>query len=306
MAVSIDSLFQAFEAAGAGDGVVYLSVPITSGRRAFDLAHRLGCDVDALPTRHSEQWEREVLRVNEEAAQIFAAELRVRFPTELVIDPSRIAIEGWTQNEYNAFWSTLIRKYAVHVVAAPDWAFSRGARHEIDDATRLGLQVLSIDGRVLTTDMLAAEAETTFRDLLAQGWREDQLEKVLPPLHFEAATPGQTRASLRIYEEEHGRAAAEVFAWLRGERAYQVQKFGLSLDDEHTREGLGEDGWWWRQLTTYFHRSRVLTLSTPGGRQALAKFAATACGLLESVVRVHGPLPPPGVSSGGNLDAVAR
>ena len=95
-----------------------------------------------------------------------------------------------------------------------------------------------------------------------------------------------------------GSAGSQTFDWLVGERQYQVTKFGTAADDAHTAEGLDGDSWWWHQLTTYFHRSRVLGLETPLGRQALAKFVATGCGLLESVVRMHGPLPAPGVPSG--------
>src|SRR4051812_43247357 len=89
-----------------------------------------------------------------------------------------------------------------------------------------------------------------------------------------------------------------VLDWLRDERDYTISKFGLATDDEHTKEGLD---WWEQQFDNYFHRAGILGLDTPGGRQAFAKFTATALGALEAVVRVHGALPEPGVPSGGNL-----
>jgi hypothetical protein len=91
-------------------------------------------------------------------------------------------------------------------------------------------------------------------------------------------------------EPDHMRITAEAVGWLLGERSYQLRKFGTELDDAHTSEGLDENGWWWRQLTNYLHRAHVLGLSSDGGRQALAKFSATACGLGESVLRLYGPL----------------
>lgn len=92
--------------------------------------------------------------------------------------------------------------------------------------------------------------------------------------------------------------------WLSGERSYTIGKFGLDADNEHIAEfvALGvEEGWWDQQFANYLHRAKVLGLDTPAGRQAAAKFVATAVGFLEAVVRQYGPLPEPGVPSGENL-----
>jgi hypothetical protein len=110
----------------------------------------------------------------------------------------------------------------------------------------------------------------------------------------------QARERVKMGTEALNDATAqEVFNWLIGERAYQLNKFGIAQDDLHTAEGINmNDSWWWNQMVMYIHRSAILGLETPNGRQALAKFVATACGMLESVVRTHGPLPTPAQSSG--------
>jgi len=69
-----------------------------------------------------------------------------------------------------------------------------------------------------------------------------------------------------------------------------------------TAEGLAEGTWWDERLGRYYHEAERLGLESETGRQALAKFVATACALLESVVRVHGWLPEPGVRLGENVD----
>lgn len=93
-------------------------------------------------------------------------------------------------------------------------------------------------------------------------------------------------------------SATKAFKWLQDERAYQIGKFGIELDDQHTTEGIGKDSWWQNQIGMYMHRANLLTLDNPLGRQALAKAVATACGMLESAIRTYGDLPAPGVSSG--------
>lgn len=97
-----------------------------------------------------------------------------------------------------------------------------------------------------------------------------------------------------------------IRAWLAQERDYTVQKFGLELDDQHVRDWdyRDESDWWNQQFDNYYTRAGVLGLDTLVGRQAFAKFVATAVGMLEAAVRVYGPLPLPGVPSGENLDTV--
>jgi len=98
--------------------------------------------------------------------------------------------------------------------------------------------------------------------------------------------------------------------WVGDEAEYQDGKFGFKSDDEHTREFQEEERpldnlappWWFAQINMYLDRAYVLGLDTPNGRQAVAKAAATCMGFLESTVRVFGPLPEPGVTSGENLD----
>lgn len=91
--------------------------------------------------------------------------------------------------------------------------------------------------------------------------------------------------------------------WLRDERGYTLEKFGIDADNEHIKEyNIGNTQWWDQQFENYLNRVRVLGLETPNGRQAFAKFVATAVGALEAVVRSFGELPEPGVSSGYNLD----
>lgn len=281
-----EHLLQAFEAAGAGGGVIYVSVPITSGAREVALLQELGVSADELRRHHRRRWRSDVVDPNEDEAARHVEKVRAASSGRLVVDPSRLMVSGWSAEDYNGFWVKLMERHAEQVVVTPGWELSRGARAEVGYAVALGLPVLDIDGRALTLDDLAACDELARAGLRRTGWADDQVDAYLAPMDY-VQRPDLPRS-----------AASEVFDWLGRERQYQVAKFGTQLDDENTRAGLDEEGWWWRQLSTYYHRAGVLTLDNPLGRQALAKFAATACGLLESVARVHGPLPDPGVPSG--------
>jgi hypothetical protein len=287
-----DVVLEAFEAAGAEAGLVYVTVPITSGRREFRLLHELGCTRDELRTRFRDRWLHEVVHPNEEEAKELAGLTRTTFACALVVDPSRLHVTEWTQEDFDKLWTVLIEGYARVVVVSPDWAFSRGARLEVALALSLGVPLADPFGRELTASDVAAMVEEAEAELRHEGWSAEAIRAMLPEVPVDAAPRRPGRPPL--FE----RAAAHAFGWLTAERTYQLGKFGTDLDDEHTRQGLHQDGWWWRQLTNYFGRAHVLGVENPSGRQALAKFTATACGLLESVVRVHGDLPAPGVPSG--------
>lgn len=94
---------------------------------------------------------------------------------------------------------------------------------------------------------------------------------------------------------------AHLLLWLEKEWQYADGKFeeGRPEHDEEMRQtGVSQDGFWFNQVFQYARRAEILGLENPNGRQAIAKMWAAMGGLVESVIRVYGPLPPAGVPSG--------
>ncbi len=284
--LTTEHLLQAFEAAGASSGITYLSVPVTSGPREVDLISKAGVRWERFRQEQPDRLQREVIEPNIADADLIARSMREADTYGLVVDPSQLMVRGWLQDDYNRFWVQLMQRYAKKVVAGPGWNLSRGARGEIAFAVFLGLRVITTEGRQLQLDELLEQDANARAGLHAAGWTPTDIDQYLPTLDI-ASKPSIEDSS-----------ASKAFSWLVAERSYQIAKFGVEQDDQHTQEGLDYEGWWWQQLTNYYHRAKTLGLDVAVGRQALAKFVATGCGLLESVIRVHGPLPPPGVSSG--------
>ena len=98
-------------------------------------------------------------------------------------------------------------------------------------------------------------------------------------LHAPAMTPEQ-RLSMAL-------------AWLAREDDYVRSRFSENHDDENTKEGLGDNSWWYRQLRLYWHKAHQQGLDTELGRRYLGKFVSTALGLAMSVVRMYGVPPKP-------------
>lgn len=279
-----DHLMQAFESAGAAEGVTYLSVPLTSGIRLIQFLDYLAASDEELDAIDPARVQKEVLELNVRDARRAAQILRSLRRIGIVVDPSCMLVEGWSQFDYNSFWFEMISTFPTTVALQPGWEYSAGSRSEVGLAISRKLSFIDLQGEEMSVHEVETIADSAVERIAHQFPNLDLSKLNLPnlrsPQHF---TPS---------------AASQAFEWLVRERTYQVNKFGTVADDKHTLQGLNEDGWWWQQLMNYFHRARILGLEIPGGRQALAKFVATGCGLLESVVRTHGPLPAPGVPSG--------
>lgn len=86
----------------------------------------------------------------------------------------------------------------------------------------------------------------------------------------------------------------DAITWLKIEQElYQGEKFE-ELDKDHPVDM----NWWQDRIFMYLKRAQVLGLDNPLGRQAVAKAAATAVGMLENLLRTYGWVPQPGYPSG--------
>lgn len=295
----IEAALQAFLSAGADRGVYYVSTPITTGRRELELMAKLGVrSRQELRAKFRDQWLEQVVSPNERDAVLQADLVTETFALgKVVVNPARISHEHWSQDDYDLLWGRLIEEFPVTIVPVSGWEYSRGSRLEVQLACSLGIAVFDPTGSRLTPEELAARASAADRQIAENGWGGP--ETALPPFHPEPRPNVVAAHRLELRSAPREAFAREVFSWLVRERNYQLAKFGTELDDKHTlEEGLTPNGWWDHQLSMYFHRARVLGLENINGRQALAKYVATSCGMLESVVRVHGHLPAPAAPSG--------
>lgn len=99
--------------------------------------------------------------------------------------------------------------------------------------------------------------------------------------------------------------AAKVIRWLLLERDHQVTKFDYGpLDEEHAREGLTKDSWFWKQaILNYSDRVRIFGVTGDAkmlGVQALLKIVSSLAAQVEHLLRAGDldELPKPGLSSG--------
>ena len=94
---------------------------------------------------------------------------------------------------------------------------------------------------------------------------------------------------------EHSRELfEEILLWLQVERTC-ARKVSLAENDRATPAlgSLAAGSFWQEQFQERFGQVEASSLSKAAGKRAVADLATLALSYLESVVRVHGALPPP-------------
>ena len=136
----IESLLNVLGSVVVDRAAVYVSTPITSGRRFVDWSRRRNLKTDLSHPETHQEFVREVLVPNNEHARKIIGQMRRRFAQPL-IDPTALKdMEGWVQDDYRVLWARVIEEYAGSVVFLDGWQYSNGCAYEFLIAHRLDPQ----------------------------------------------------------------------------------------------------------------------------------------------------------------------
>jgi hypothetical protein len=142
---------------------VYVSVPITTGKRFLDWRRGPGARLVPSDGSYRSEHRRHVVDPNRAHVVPVVRLLRERLG-RVVIDPTTLSdVPGWGQADYHAFWTQVIERYAGTVVFLDGWEFSSGCTHEFLAAVRAGARLLKEDLTPLGLD----EGEQRIRGAIA-------------------------------------------------------------------------------------------------------------------------------------------
>jgi hypothetical protein len=141
------------------DGVVedrqaiYISVPITTGKRFLEWRRGLGAQLAPSDEHYSKEHETHVIEPNQANVKPILQSVRNHLRREaregVVIDPTTLQVSSWTQADYYTFWTTVIARYVSTAVFMNGWEFSSGCTKEFLAAVRAGAELLQEDLRPL-------------------------------------------------------------------------------------------------------------------------------------------------------------
>lgn len=156
-----------------GEKAVYASSELTTGPRLYRLLREHGLqDAAVLRQKLGEaEYQRLVWDPNAAEADAFARDLRERLPGRpLVVTPAPFLAPGWSQEEYLAFWESLIRTRFQALFLSDDWEYSNGCTFELAVAWDAGLPTFDAAGRPLSREEGMAKISRAIAELEAEGF----------------------------------------------------------------------------------------------------------------------------------------
>src|SRR5436853_6757845 len=108
----IEKILEVMRGVVPAHSAIYVSAPITSGRRLTDWYVRSN---GSLPNRshpdYATQHIREVIEPNRAHAAAIVHDVRTRFPNRIIIDPTAVAdLDGWTKDDNRTFCGGVNRR----------------------------------------------------------------------------------------------------------------------------------------------------------------------------------------------------
>lgn len=148
---SNEDLLSALKCAVGDLGAVYLSGPITTGRRFVDWFLDAGYLLEDNSDVYKHALQTAVIQPNESDILTIAESLRVKFPIP-VIEPASLKIISWDQKNYYQFWESVIKRYVARLIAIDGWQFSVGCAIEFQYAINCGIPVETVNGESLSSE----------------------------------------------------------------------------------------------------------------------------------------------------------
>jgi hypothetical protein len=184
-------VFEVLDGVVEGRGAVYVSTPITTGRRFVEWRRGPGAALAPSQDHYWREHDRQVVQRNREQAKPVVRAVRER-GWGVVIDPTTVHdVPGWEQPDYHAFWARVIERYAGTVVFADGWEYSSGGAWEFLVAVRTGARLLRQDLEPLTVAEGARLINDAIVSLGADGvLPTEPLREALRELHRTAGVGG--------------------------------------------------------------------------------------------------------------------
>ena len=125
---------------------VYMSAPITSGKRYIHWIEQHPGNRDFSGCNQNLEFTRNVVEKNREHSRAVVKKLRSSFPGNVLIDPTVVPdLPDWSQDDYRFAWGQIIESYAKILVCSEDWQFSSGCVYEFLVARNSKIQTFDED-----------------------------------------------------------------------------------------------------------------------------------------------------------------
>ncbi|AKL94976.1 hypothetical protein CACET_c15270 [Clostridium aceticum] len=149
--LSIENFFLITKNLFAGNELLYISTPITTGQRFIDWYDSIGKNLDRESRKYSKEMKNNVVYPNIENAKKCIENIR-KATNKLIIDPTNLEDDllQWTQDEFYQFWDRVIKDLVDEIVFLDGWEYSIGCCHEYLSAVENNIKAYNSNMEVLS------------------------------------------------------------------------------------------------------------------------------------------------------------
>ncbi len=176
----IDTVLACMRSAITKDKVVYVSTPITSGKRY--LKYKMSKSKNYIGKQHDRELKRAVITPNIKHARKKINEISGKLHQIQIINPTAIEVNEWTQEDYACFWKGVINNFVDQIVFLNEWQYSNGCSFEFFTAVEKRIPVFSENLEPLSKAEGIGMISDAIQEIKCTGGNTDFLENLLQVL----------------------------------------------------------------------------------------------------------------------------
>ena len=188
-----NAMLEVYKSVLSTDRAVYVSAPITSGKRYMRWLEKVGKkahDIDFMDEETRRSHALKVVLPNSRHAGKVVQRIR-EASGSIVINPTAVpSIERWKQEDWRLFWRRVIERYAAEALFVDDWQYSNGCAYEFWVAHSIGLPTKDEEMRTLSLEQGIESVLAATIDMKRHGVPTDFIEKVARDMEALPATYG--------------------------------------------------------------------------------------------------------------------
>jgi hypothetical protein len=144
---------------------VYVSIPITSGRRYIEWYTQNQSKPNFKENGSHQDFVVNVIDYNRKQSKQIITNLK-KFFSDILINPTTmIDIKGWEQNDYRDMWGRVIERYARTVVCTDGWNFSSGCSYEFLVAKTSKIKTVDENNKYISIEQGIKQIEQAVADI---------------------------------------------------------------------------------------------------------------------------------------------
>jgi hypothetical protein len=189
--LQVQCVLNAFETVKAKE-IVYVSSPITSGKRLYEYMDAFGFQTAEEARRDRDLFLHHVMLTNIAEGERTSNALALQIEG-VVIAPTSFEnqmVKSWGYPEFMSLWLSLIEKKVTKMVLLDGWHYSNGSSEEFMWAvlmqmgflSRSDIEIVDMRGNILTLDQGISLLLSAWHDLRARGMTPQVTTKVLQTL----------------------------------------------------------------------------------------------------------------------------